>query len=132
MVPYDQDLIWPSGLIRPFQCSMYLLYVPHMFLLIWGIAMHRLEEFEAVGEVHDVEQLRGMVRKAAALAREAMQERDAWRKQHKDVTSDLVRIPEMSLNDLAKMVINRDKHGQGNKSCFGTPPTSEQRGSAAR
>lgn len=77
--------------------------------------MHRLEEFEAIDDVHDVEELREKVRRAAAIARAAMEEREMWQRRYEDATADLVSIPEMSLDDLAKIVTNRDKHGQSAK-----------------
>lgn len=70
--------------------------------------MDQLAKFEALDDVSDVAQLRAMVREAAGVARQAMAERDAWQRRYASATADLVAIPQVSLDDLARMGAKRD------------------------
>lgn len=69
--------------------------------------MDPLAKFNAVDDVQDIVQLRAMVRDAAALARQAMTERDQWKNRYKIETHDLVQIREVTLDELVHMAMNK-------------------------
>ena len=71
--------------------------------------MDVLTKFDAVGEIRDLEELRGLTRDAVALAKQAMAERDDWRQRYEDFTADVVSIPEYTLDEMARMVTARDR-----------------------
>lgn len=80
-----------------------MIFVLIMFQFIERFMMDRLTKFDAVDEVVDLNELRALVREVAALAREVMAERDEWKLRHAKDTSDMVHIPEVTLDELARM-----------------------------
>lgn len=81
-----------------------VLNVLHLFISGCGLGFTNMKKFEAVGSLRDLEQLRALASEAVDLARRMESERDEWKRRYELLTDDMVSIPEVTLDDLARMV----------------------------